>query len=178
MKSVEINILPQELRAKPLIDGKTFALIALAVLLAFGCVYFIMAESRVQSEIAELEDSIAAMQQQTTALSSNPEAQSLISSISQLKTAQQHHAAFVASKVLWGDAMEAVYSLVPRGVRIESMVQKGNGLEIKGIASSYREVAEFGRALNNDRRFTLASLPAFKDGTFTLTVNVKAGGGA
>jgi Tfp pilus assembly protein PilN len=178
MRSIEINILPQELRAKPLIDAKTFALIALAVLLAFGCVYFIMAKSSVQSEIADLEDSIAAMQQQTTALSTNPEAQSLINSISQLKTSQQHHAAFVASKVLWGDAMEAVYGLVPRGLRVESMVQKGNGLEIKGVASSYSEVSEFGRALNNDSRFTLAGLPAFKEGGFTVTVNAKAGGGS
>lgn len=178
MRSVEINILPRELRAKPLIDTKTFVLIALAVLLAFGCVYFIMAKSSVQGEIADIEDSIAAMQQQTTALSTNPEAQSLISSISQLKTSQQHHASFVASKVLWGDAMEAAYSLVPRGVRIDSIVQKGNSLEIKGVASNYGEVAEFGRALNNNSRFTLAGLPAFKEGGFTLNVNVKAGGGS
>ena len=178
MKSIEINILPQELRAKPLIDTKTFALIALAVLLAFGCVYFIMAKSTVQGEISDIEDSIAAMQQQTTALSTNPEAQSLIGSISQLKTSQNHHATFVAGKVLWGNAMETAYDLVPRGVRIDSIVQKGNTLEIKGAASNYGEVAEFGRALNNDARFTLAGLPAFKEGTFTLTVSVKAGGGS
>jgi Tfp pilus assembly protein PilN len=177
MRNIDINILPQEFRAKPLVDGRTFALIVLIVLLAFGCVYFIMGKSSVQNEIADLEASITTMKQQTTALSSNKEAQSLISSINQLKASQQSHASFVASKVFWGDALQAVYKLVPKGVSIATITQKGNSLEIKGTASTYTEVAEFGRTLNNDARFTLAGLPSFKDGTFTLTINAKAGGG-
>jgi Tfp pilus assembly protein PilN len=177
MRNIDINILPQEFRAKPLVDGRTFALIVLVVLLGFGCFYFVQAKMSAQNEIADLEDSIATMQQQTTALSTNQEAQSLINSINLLKTSKQNQTSFVASKVLWGDALQAVYKLIPKGVSVESIAQKGNGLEIKGTASSYTEVAEFGRTLSNDARFGLAGLPSFKDGGFTLNISAKAGGG-
>lgn len=177
MRNIDINILPQEFRAKPMVDGKTFALIVLIVLLGFGCFYFVQAKMSAQNEIADLEASIATMQQQTTALTTNKEAQSLISSINQLKASQQSHASFVASKVLWGDALEDVYGLVPKGVSIATITQKGNGLDIKGTASDYTDVAEFGRTLNNDTRFALAGLPSFKDGGFTLAISAKAGGG-
>jgi len=177
MRNIDINILPQEFRAKPLVDSRTFALIVLVVLLGCGCFYFVQAKMSAQNEIADLEDSIATMQQQTTALSTNQEAQSLIKSINDLKASQQSHASFVASKVLWGDALQGVYKLVPKGVSIATITQKGNGLEIKGTASTYTEVAEFGRTLSNDARFALAGLPSFSSTGFTLTISAAAGGG-
>lgn len=177
MRNIDINILPQEFRAKPMVDGRTFALIVLVVLLGFGCFYFVQAKMSAQNEIADLEASIATVQQQTTALTTNKEAQSLTSSISQLKASQQSHVSFVASKVLWGDALQAVYELEPKGVSITAITQKGNSLEIKGTASTYTEVAEFGRALNNDSKFSLVGLPAFSPTGFTLNISAKAGGG-
>jgi len=176
MKNIDINILPQEFRAKPLVDSRTFALIVLVVLLGFGCFYFVQAKMSAQNEIATLEDSIATMQQQTTALTTNQEAQNLIKSINDLKTSQQHFTSFVASKVLWGYALEDVYGLVPKGVSITAITQKGNSMEIKGTASDYTDVAEFGRALNNDAKFSLTGLPAFSDLSFTLSISVVAGG--
>ena len=177
MRNIDINILPQEFRAKPMVDGKTFALIVLIVLLGFGCFYFVQAKMSAQNEIADLEASIATVQQQTTALTTNKEANELIGYINQLKASQQSHVSFVASKVLWGDALEDVYGLVPKGVSIATITQKGNGLEIKGTASDYTDVAEFGRALNNDSKFSLVGLPAFSPTGFTLTISAKAGGG-
>jgi Tfp pilus assembly protein PilN len=177
MRNIDINILPQEFRAKPLVDGKTFALIVLVVLLGFGCFYFVQAKMSAQDEIANLETSVATMNQQATALSTNQEAQGLITSINQLKTSKQDHTSFVASKVLWGDAIEKIYKLVPRGVSISTITQKGNSLEIKGTAPDYTDVADFGRALNNDAKFNLVGLPAFNASGFTLNVSVAAGGG-
>lgn len=175
--NIDINILPAELRPKALIDTKTFALIVVILLLGLGCFYFFNAKSSSQAEIANLSSQIETMQQQTTALSSNPEAVKLISSINQLKAAKQGYEAFAASRVVLGNALYDVYALVPTGVNIASITQKGSTLEIAGSASSYTEVSDYGRALDNDTRFSVTGLPSFNDGTFKLTISVTPGGG-
>ena len=175
--NIDINLIPKELRIKPLVDGKTFAAIVVILLLGFGCFYFFNARSDSQAEIASLGSQIKTTQQQTATLSSNPEALNLISSISQLKAAKQGYEAFAASRVMWGNALAGVYSLVPMGVDITTITQKGNALEIKGTASSYTDVSDYGRALDNDPRFTLAGLPSFVKGSFSLTISVATGGG-
>jgi len=175
--NIDINLIPKELRIKPLVDGKTFAAIVVILLLGFGCFYFFNARSDSQAEIANLGSQIKTTQQQTATLSSNPEALNLISSISQLKAAKQGYEAFAASRVMWGNALAGVYSLVPMGVDITTITQKGNALEIKGTASSYTDVSDYGRALDNDPRFTLAGLPSFAKESFSLTISVATGGG-
>jgi len=175
--NIDINLIPKELRIKPLVDGKTFAAIVVILLLGFGCFYFFNARSDSQAEIANLGSQIKTTQQQTATLSSNPEALNLISSINQLKAAKQGYEAFAASRVMWGNALAGVYSLVPMGVDITTITQKGNALEIKGTASSYTDVSDYGRALDNDPRFTLAGLPSFAKESFSLTISVATGGG-
>jgi len=175
--NIDINILPAELRPKPLIDTRTFALIVVILLLGFGCFYFFNARSDSQAEIASLGSQIETTQQKTAALSSNPEAVQLVRSISQLKAAKQGYEAFVASRVLWGNALAGVYSLVPTGVDITTITQKGNTLVIAGTASSYTDVSDYGSKLENDPRFSLAGLPSFGKGLFSLTINVATGGG-
>ena len=175
--NIDINILPAELRPKALIDTKTFALIVVILLLGVGCFYFAHAKSSSQADIANLETQTITMHQQTAALSSNPEAAKLISSINQLKAEKQSYDAFVASRVLVGNALSRVYYLVPVGVSINSIAERGNTLVIAGSAPSYTDASDYGRALNNDPRFTLVGLPSFSDGTFQLTVSVAPGGG-
>jgi len=176
--NIDINILPAALRPKPLIDTRTFALVAVILLLGFGCFYFFNAKSDSQAGIANLGSQIETTQQQTATLSGNPEALNLISSISQLKAAKQGYEAFVASRVMWGNALAGVYSLVPVGVSITTITQTGNALVIAGDASSYTDVSDYGRALDNDPRFFLAGLPSLKeDGSFSLTISVATGGG-
>lgn len=174
---IGINILPKELRAKPLLDTPTFALIVVILLLAFGSFYYYYSKSSTQNETADMRSRITSMQQQTLALSTNPEALSLMTSISQLQAAQQSHSAFVASKMLLGYSLVGVYALVPMGVDLASITQGTNTLVIKGAASSYTEVSDYGRALNNDPRFTLLGMPSFSNGSFALTVSVASGGG-
>ena len=176
--NIDINLIPKELRIKPLVDGKTFAAIVVILLLGFGCFYFFNARSDSQAEIANLQGQLTTTQQQTAALSSNPEAVRLISSISQLKAAKQGYDAFTASKMLLGNSLDGVYALVPAGVDIGKITQKGNTLVIEGSAASYTDAADYGRALDNDTRFTLMGLPSLKeDGSFSLTISVAQGGG-
>jgi Tfp pilus assembly protein PilN len=176
--NIDINILPAELRPKALIDTKTFALIVVILLLGVGCFYFYHAKSNSQADSANLQTQTRTMQQQTAALSSNPEALQLISSINQLKATKQSYDAFVASRVLVGNALSRVYSLVPVGVSVDSINQRGsNILVITGRAPSYTDASDYGRALNNAPGFTLVELPSFSDGTFSLTVSVAPGGG-
>ena len=175
--NIDINLIPEELRIKPLVDGRTFAAVIVIVLLAFGSFYFFNAKSDSQAEIASLGSQIETIQQQTAALSSNPEAVQLISSISQLQAAKQAYEAFVASRVMWGNALDGVYSPVPKGVSITTITQTGNALVIAGTASSYTGVSAYGRALDNDPRFSLAGLPSFNNGLFSLTISVPPGGG-
>ena len=174
--NIDINLLPQELRIKPLVDGKTFAAIVIVLLLAFGSFYFYHAKGDSQAQITNLQSQIKAAQQQTSALSSNAEATQLINSINQLKASKQGYDAFNGARTMVGNALEGVYLLVPMGVDITTITQKGNMLTIAGSAQSYTYAADFGRALDNDPRFTLVGLPSFKDGTFSLTISVAAGG--
>jgi len=173
---IGINILPKELRAKPWLDTPTFALIVIILLLAFGSFYYYHAKTSSQNDTVNNQSRIVTMQQQATALSSNPEALSLINSISQLKAAQQSYNAFSASRMLLGYSLVGVYALTPVGVDIETITQSGSNLVIKGYALSYTEVSDYGRALNNDPRFTLLGLPSFNTGAYSLSVSVVPGG--
>jgi Tfp pilus assembly protein PilN len=175
--NIGINILPKELRAKPMLDTQTFALIVVIVLLAFGSFYFYHAKSSTQSDIANMQSEITTAQQQTKALSTNPEALNLINSINQLNAAKQGYNAFMASRMLLGSAFVGVYALLPATVDISTITQSGSNLVIKGTADSFTDVSDYARALNNDPRFTLLGLPSFSSGSFSLSVSVASGGG-
>ena len=175
--SIDINILPKEMRAKPLLDVPTISLIVVIILLLFGSIYYYHTKSSRQNDTANMRSEITTMQQKTQVVSNDPLALGLINSINQIKAANQSYAAFTASRMLLGDALTAVYLSVPVGVDIGSITQGSNTLVITGTASSYTYVSDYGRALDNDFRFTLLGLPLYNNGAFTLTVSVKMGGG-
>jgi Tfp pilus assembly protein PilN len=175
--NIDINILPAELRPKPLIDTRTFALIVVILLLGLGCFYFFHAKSGSQADIANMQGQIETTQSQIVTLSSNQDALKLINEINQLKAAKQSYDAFVTSRVLVGNALYRVYSLVPAFVRVDSIAQRGNTLAIAGSAPSYTDASDYARALDNDPRFSLVGLPSFGDGRFSLSISVAPGGG-
>jgi len=179
--NIDINILPEELRPKPLIDTKTVALIVVILLLGFGCYHFFQAKSDSQAEITKMQGEIKTTQQQITALSSDPEAVQLTNSITQLKAAKQSYDAFVASRVLLGDALDRVYSLASGRVGISSITQSiksDSTLSITGSASSYAVLSDYVSALESDPRFSVTGLPTYSSGgSFSLTVSVVLGGG-
>lgn len=177
--NIDINILPEELRSKPLIDTKTVVLIVVILLLGFGCYYFYQAKSDSQADITKMQGEIRTAQQQTAALSSDPAVVQLTNSINQLKAAKQSYDAFVASQVLLGNALDGVYTPSFNRVNITSITQSSATLVIKGTASSYTGLSSYVSALDNDPRFSVAGLPSFSssDGSFSLTVSVAPGGG-
>jgi Tfp pilus assembly protein PilN len=176
--NIDINILPEELRSKPLIDTKTVVLIVVILLLGFGCYHFYQAKSDSQAETTKMQGEIRTTQQKIAALSSDSQVVQLTTSINQLKAAKQSYDAFVASRMLLGNALDGVYSLAPVWINIDSVTQSGNTLSIRGSASSYTSVSGYVSALENDPSFTVAGLPSYSsDGSFSLTVSVAPGGG-
>jgi Tfp pilus assembly protein PilN len=176
--NIDINILPAELRPKPLIDTKTVVLIVFILLLGFGCYYFFQAKSDSQAEVTKMQSEIKTTQQQIDALKNDPDVKTLVNSITQLKAAKQSYDAFVASRVLLGNALDGVYSLAQGRVNISSIAQSGSTLLVKGTASTYTNLSGYASALDNDLRFSVAGLPVFNsDKSFSLTISVELGGG-
>ncbi len=176
--NIEINLLPKELRARPLVDLRTALLVVLILALGYGCYFFISGKSDVQAENTDIEARTVAIRQETTAVLNNPEALALQNSIAQLTLAKQSYESFVNSQMAWGDALASVYASVPTGVRIDTITQSGNNLVIVVTSSSYTAVADYGLALNNNGRFTLFAIPTFDsaEATATLRISVAPGG--
>jgi Tfp pilus assembly protein PilN len=174
--NIEINILPKELRARPLVDARTVILIVLVIALGYGCYFFYQARSDVQSKNAEIAARTAAIKQEVMTVSTNPEAVALQNSIKQLQAAKQSYDTYMASKVEWGDALTQVYAAVPKGVSITNIAQSGNNLVITATASNYTAVAEYGLALDSEADFVLLGIPSFSGSTATLNIGVTPGG--
>jgi Tfp pilus assembly protein PilN len=180
--NIDINLLPKELRAKPLIDARTLALVVLVFALVIGCYFVYHARSSVQSENASIQSRTEAMVQEANSISSNSEAIQLSNSIRQLKAEQQEYSSYRASLVGWGDALTRVYGLVPGSVLIKSLAQTpatGNVLVVQGAAAEWSGVNDFVGRLDLDAGFKLQSLPTFDaaSGSFTLAIVVAPGGG-
>lgn len=177
--NVEINLLPEEFRPRALVETRALLVIVLILALAVGCYLLYQAKSDAEAEIVDLEENIAAVNQQIDTITRD--AQALTNSISKLNTVTKSYESFVDSKVTWGDALARVQSDKPSGVTLRELTQKGNTLEIQGTAagspSSYSEVTSYGRALDRDTKFTLAGWPTLTSVTFSLTIEVAPGGG-
>lgn len=177
--NIEINLLPEELRPRPPLETRTLLVIVLVLALAAGCYLLYQAKSDAEAGIADLEKNIAAVNQQIDTITRD--AQGLTSSISTLKTVTKSYESFVASKVIWGDALARVQSHKPSGVALSGLTQEENTLVIQGTAggasTSFRAVTSYGRALDRDTKFTLAGWPTLTAGTFSLTIKVAPGGG-
>ena len=180
---IQINLLPDELRPRPPVETRTLLLVFLIVALIAGAAMLYVAKSGVDSDRMDMEARTASMVQEAQAVSSDSEAVALTASISRLKTMKKNFDAFVAARIDWGDALERVNALVPEGIELRDLTQAGNKLVIEGRAPGYNLVASYARALDIDRRFTLAGVPylqASGEGKpeFGVIVKVAPGGGA
>jgi Tfp pilus assembly protein PilN len=174
--NIEINLLPEELRPRPPVETKTLLFVVIIVVLVAGCALLIMAKSSTNADITTLEQRIAAVEQETISVSTNPEAVALTNSISNLKTAKAAYNSFIASRVSWGDALERVRSHIPTGVDIRKLTQSGNTLVVDGTTSGFSAVSSYGRALDRDAKLTLGGMPSLTGTTYSLVVSVAPGG--
>ena len=175
--NIDINILPKEMRAKPLVDARTVLLAVLVVALAFGIYYFFQARSDVQADNADMQTRIEALKAETASVSANPQAILLTNQINATKAAAQSYTAFVAGRVAWGDALDGVFSLLPKGVSIVSITQAVNNLTMVVTASDYSYVADYGQDLHNDPRFELLAVETLAaENTSVISISVAPGG--
>jgi len=175
--NIEINLLPEELRPRPPVETRTLLVIVLILALAGGCYFLYQGKSDTDAEIADLENDIAQFEKDVAAITSNPEALALKSSISKLETVQKAYNSFVASKRFWGNALERAQSDQPKDLKISGLTQDGNTLVIDGTAVDPGDVASYERALENKpTKFTVAGLPKWSSPSFTLIVAVAPGG--
>ncbi len=173
--NIDINLLPEELRPRPAVETRTLFVILLILALAGGCYLLFDAKSDAEAEMADLEESIDQVNQQINGI--RQEGQALKNSVDRLDTLTKSYESFVASRIIWGSALERVQSLKPTGVDISALTQQGNTLLIGGTSSGYSAVTSYGRALDRDTKFTLSGWPALNSATFSLTVRVAPGGG-
>ena len=174
--NIEINLLPDELRPRPPVEMRTLLGIVLIVALAAGCAFLVQAKISTNSEIADLETRIAAINQEIVTVSSNPEAVALTKSINDLTEMKQSYDSFVASRISWGDALQRVEAHATSVDNISALAQSGNTLKIEGTASSYSAVASYGRALDRDSKLTLGGMPSLTGTKYSLVVKVAPGG--
>jgi Tfp pilus assembly protein PilN len=182
--NIDINLLPKELRARPAIDPKIALLIVLIGVLAGGCFYLLAMKNSAVNDTAESKQMTAQYKKDAQTLTNNPELASLKASVDALnkaveakKAANRHYDNFLASRVLWGDTLDRVYSSVPLGVTITSLRQSGaNSLVVTGTATSYDTLTRYAVQLEEDPNLALTSLPPLSAGSFTLTVTVTPGG--
>ena len=176
--NIEINLLPEELLPKPPVESRTLLTGVLVVALVACCVFFFQAKGSANGEIADLEASIASVSKQIETVSSNSQAVALRQSIDKLKTATKDYASFVESRVLWGRALAEVEDYLPQGASLSSLAEKaGNTLQLTGTASDYAVVDSYFSVLDRDDSFSAPVGPTFTGSTFTLLVQVAAGGG-
>jgi len=173
--NIDINLLPEELRPRPPVETRTLFVILLILALAGGCYLLFDAKSDAEAEMADLEKSIDQVEQQIDDI--RQEGQALKSSVDSLRTLTNSYESFVASRIIWGSALERVQSHKPTGVEITALTQQGNTLLIGGTSSGYSAVTSYGRALDRDTKFTLSGWPTLKSAIFSLTVKVAPGGG-
>ena len=174
--NIEINLLPEELRPRPPVEMRTLLFIVLIVALAAGCAFLVQAKISTNSEIADLETRIAAINQEIVTVSSNPEAVALTKSINDLTEMKQSYDSFVASRISWGSALQRVEAHATSVDNISALAQSGNTLKIEGTASSYSAVASYGRALDRDSKLALAGMPSLAGTEYSLVVRVAPGG--
>lgn len=184
---ISINLLPRELRAKPFIDPKVLLLIIIIGALAGCCFYFYAMTNSARHETEQAKQNTAQYKKDAQTITNNPELVALKASIDALtktieakNAANRHYDTFLATRVLWGDALARVCADVPVGVAITSLVQDGttNTLIVKGTALNYGYLTTYALQLTEDEKLTLSSVPPLKsDRSFTLTVGVAPGGG-
>jgi Tfp pilus assembly protein PilN len=176
--NIELNLLPEELRPKPPVENRTLLVGVLVVALIACCVFFFQAKGSADGEVADLEASIASVNRQIQTVSSNKDAVALKQSIEKLEAATTHYQTFVDSRVLWGRALAEVEDYVPQGIGLSQLTQKtATTLEVKGSASDYADVDSYFAVLDRDDTFAVPIGPTFTGGSFTLYVDVAAGGG-
>jgi Tfp pilus assembly protein PilN len=185
---VKINLLPEELKPKPIISMRALCLVLVVLALGYGCYHFYQVKAASEAEAAEVESRIEAIQSEMASLTSNPEARELLGEISEaqqeiagLEALVDDYEAWSASRIEWGEVVRTIVDWIPSGVTIDAISDSsGDTVEVGGAATSYERAAAYASALENDQLFSNVSVTQWgaQDKTFLLILNVVPGGGS
>lgn len=160
--NIDINLLPEELRPKPLIDRRTLVVVVMVVALACASYYVYQLKSTAETEVASVESRVEVTQREATAMSSNPDALAMLTDISQkkavyaeLEASGKDYEQFAATKIEWGDVVARVSARVPSYVTIAVIAGGSDSdVEVGGVATTYERVAAYASSLENDEAFS------------------------
>ena len=160
--NIDINLLPEELRPKPLIDRRMLIVVVVVVALACASYYVYSLKASVETEVASVESRVEVTQREATAMSSNPDALAMLTDISQkkavyaeLEVSGKDYEQFAATKIEWGDVVARVSARVPSYVTIAVIAEGGGSdVEVGGVATTYQRVAAYASSLESDEAFS------------------------
>ncbi len=172
--NLDINLLPEEYKTKPLIDTRTLLLAVIVVALIATAFFLFQSKNSIDADIEELEKSIANIEKQIAEASDNPELAALENELAAVEKEAGYFPSFMDSRILWGKTIEHLYyDLVPMEITINGLTQNGSTLNINGVAPSYTALSNFGRTINLDPQLALTGMPPYTaSGSFTLIVQI------
>ena len=173
---LDINLLPEEYKSKPPLDARTFLMIIVILALIGAAFFLFQTKGGIDSEIEELNDSIAKLDNAINLAIENPEEEQLKSQISKLEKEKSYYETFVDSRILWGDNIETIYYAAPKEVTISSMRQNKKELTITGKTESYTDISGYAKTLSDMERYALVKMPTYSSGgSYTLIIEIEGG---
>ena len=188
------NLLPKELRPRPVIPVVTAILLIVVIALGAGTYLMYNGKSDANNKNDKLKAQQATLEAQTTAALQNPEIARLQGLITQTQAqvnaqvpVKQDYESFVGSWVNWDKVLAQLQSVAEStNVTLESVAKKtGNAVDLKGTAPTNKAVFDYVLALQaRQQYFSSVGFPTVQSqvsdtGTtvsFTLSVEVKSGG--
>jgi len=188
--NMEINLLPDELKPKPLVKPQTLMVIVAVLILGFGCFHFYSDKAGKQAEADDIQSKIAGIEQEITMLKTNSEAVALKDEVAakqveknKYDTMNSDYETFTDARVEWGYVTSSVRENVPWGVSITSITQGGTDgkvVTVQGIANNFERETAYMAKLEADRFFSGVKTLSWEasTGQFSLSFDVQAGGGS
>ncbi len=187
--SIEINLIPEEFKPKPLIQTQTLIILIIVLVMGYGCYYFYSGKAGDEAEASDTENRITEIRGDIAALENDPEIKELQKEIAELQADKSKYTGlntdydtFTESRIEWGYVINSIRVGEPWGVDIESITQSGNDnkVTVSGTASNYDRVTVYVAQLEGDVRFSNVKTMSWEAGSgiFSLSFTVESGGGA
>lgn len=185
---IDPNLLPKELRPRPVITVVTAILLVIIVLLGVGAYAFYQGKSDANRDVDKLEAQKAALEKKTTEVLQNPdvvELQTLITQtqaeLTRQEATKQDYDLFMTSRVNWDKVLDLVDYLIPPGGSLDSIKIQGNTLALHGKTLTNGDASDYAFALIQQQDYfsSVGSPTLQSDGktiTFSLSLEVKSGG--
>ncbi len=187
--SIEINLIPEEFKPKPLMKTQTLAVLVLVLVLGFGCYYLFSSKAGDEAEASDMEKQTTSIRSQITTIQNDLAVTVLQSEIAELQADKSKYdglngdyTTFTDSRIEWGYVTDKIKIRQPWGVNIASISQDGdsNIVTVQGTANNFDRVSVYVTQLEEDPLFSGVTTLSWEasNGQFSLSFVVESGGGA